>query len=846
MAYKLISTMKIKIIHSIIRTAAILSSALALIIAAGCENDFDMDLPLAVSADHLSLNSAAGSTHVLVYSTGKWTARFSKNVNWASLDKVEGYGNNEVILTYAENFGISRNLYLIFEKGELADTIVFSQEGTISEPTLSFRNAAITLTQAAASVAAGISTNLKYAASDMGLYEVFYDSEGNPSDTVSVISPDGQSDTLTSERWISNVSITSRRVNFDVTKNDTGSPRIADLVLYIKNAEGDETHAILSITQITGNPEFKLESNEGTYDGIAQECVVSTLSNNIIAYLDKITFNVTYSPAVATEEDEWVHNVTLTSNGLEFNIDQNLIGSARSATISIQYTDSEGNSVNDTYTISQNAYPSEMTFSDVRELSAGTIDQSCYIDGYVVSDPESKNIISSPQTDRWKFDRTLNDRTVYIESKDGSYGFCLQFATSSDNKLERYSLVRLSLKGAELVKESDPDRYTLKGLTEANIMEASDPDAFKIPVKTKTISELTDDDIFTLVSIPDMEIMCKDGCYTNCTDGYSLKDANNPVGASSPRWDVAPLLCYDKSGGSIFMLTNAATPWRRFSSGHDLEFNTVVPQGSGTFKGIVVADDMAPIRYGDLGRYQLRAMTEEDIDLNSDPFSNTIVEWNWNDLKTDVTPEIGDGTIDYYSASMASCADFNNVVSSGKGGSTGEMKGLVSTGGINLTQLWWDFANDTGKYFDISFSTKGISGSEMIFGIVWGHGSMGSTSITGPDHWKLLYSVDGGATFSDVPDCPIIKSRAIVWWTNTPQDVTPGFTEHFRILPDECFGKDKVVLRLQVADKVTDKDPKATSSNYKTALCVEKGILTSSISAGNCQARIGTITVRYF
>ena len=50
---------------------------------------------------------------------------------------------------------------------------------------------------------------------------------------------------------------------------------------------------------------------------------------------------------------------------------------------------------------------------------------------------------------------------------------------------------------------------------------------------------------------------------------------------------------------------------------------------------------------------------------------------------------------------------------------------------------------------------------------------------------------------------------------------------------------------MQVADKVTDIDPKATSSNYLTALGIEKGTLTPSVAAGNSQARIGTITVRY-
>ena len=169
----------------------------------------------------------------------------------------------------------------------------------------------------------------------------------------------------------------------------------------------------------------------------------------------------------------------------------------------------------------------------------------------------------------------------------------------------------------------------------------------------------------------------------------------------------------------------------------------------------------------------------------------------------------------------------------------------MANGGITFTQQWWDFDADKGKYFDISFSTQGISGSNMVFGIVWGHGSMSNTTLSGPAHWNLLYSVDGGTTFQAVPDSPIIKKRSITWWSTTSQDSTPGFTEHLRKLPADCFGREKVVLRLQVADKVTDIDPKATSSNYLTALGIEKGTLTPSVAAGNSQARIGTITVRY-
>lgn len=820
----------------------------------GCQKDFELELPLAVSARELSLTKDAGSTHVLVYSTGDWKARFTRNVKWASLNKLEGYGNHEIVFTYAANYGLSRKVGVIFEKGALADTVMFMQAGTVTDPSIAFSKPAVTLLKAQSRIMAPISTNLRYSIDDMEASVTYYDENGLPNEPVPVVTRAGEDEGEEGDDgpqaqpvapWISNVSITHKGVQFEAAENETGFVRWADLTVFIENVEGDVFKSVLTVTQGSAVPVFKLDSEAETYEGYGQQCVVPAMTNNLVPYSDQVEYDVVYDVPVG-EGDEWILKPEITDEGLAFSLTMNEGSAPRTATIKLSFTDASGASASALCKVTQKPYPAAADFATVRALTPGEITIAQYIEGYVVSDPASKNIVSSPQTKQFFFDRGENDRTVYIESLDGQYGFCLKFATAEDNTLARFSKVRLAIAGATLEKKADPECYTISGLTAANVLETSVPDEFKIPVKTKSIAELTDADIYTLVSVTGLEIMCKDGAYTNCTDGYSFKDALNAIGtATAPRWDVAPLMCYDKGGNTIFMLTNAAVSWRRHSSGRDLDFYSVVAQGSGTFRGIVVADDVAPVRYGDLGRYQLRAMTKEEIALNDEPFMKTVVEWNWNDRKVDLVPEIGAGEINKYGAAQAAAADFNNVVCSGNGGSTTEQKGLVSNGGIMFTQQWWDFTADEGRYFDISFSTQGISGSNLIFGITWGHGSMSNTTLSGPAHWNLLYSVDGGGTFLPVPDCPVIKKRSITWWSTTSQDSTPGFTEHLRRLPADCFGKEKVVLRLQVADKVTDIDPKATASNYLTALGIEKGTLTSSVAAGNSQARIGTITVRY-
>ena len=820
----------------------------------GCQKDFELELPLAVSARELSLTKDAGSTHVLVYSTGDWKARFTRNVKWASLNKLEGYGNHEIVFTYSANYGLSRKVGVIFEKGSLVDTVMFMQAGSVTDPSIAFSKPAVTLLKAQSQILAPINTNLRYSIDDMEATVTYYDENGLPNDPVPVITRAGEDDgeeggdepqAQPVAPWISNVSITQKGVRFEAADNETSFVRWADLTVLIESAEGDVIKSVLTVTQGNATPAFKLDSDAGTYEGYAQECIVQAMTNNLVPYSDQVDYYVVYD--VPVEEDaEWILKPAITDDGLTFSLAKNEGSAPRTATIKLSFTDASGASASALCKVTQKPYPTVADFASVRALTPGEITLAQYIEGFVVSDPASKNIVSSPQTQQFFFDRGENDRTVYIESLDGQYGFCLKFATAEDNTLARFSKVRLAIAGATLEKKADPECYTISGLTAANILETSTPDEFKIPVKTKSIAELTDADIYTLVSVTGLEIMCKDGAYTNCTDGYSFKDALNAIGtATAPRWDVAPLMCYDKGGNSIFMLTNAAVSWRRHSSGRDLEFNSIVAQGSGTFRGIVVADDIAPIRFGDLGRYQLRAMTKEEIALNDEPFMKTVVEWNWNDRKVDLIPEIGAGEINKYGATQAGASDFNNVVCSGMGGATTEQKGLVANGGILFSQQWWDFKADEGKYFDISFSTQGISGSSLIFGITWGHGSMSNTTIFGPAHWNLLYSVDGGATFRAVPNCPMLKKRSITWWSTTSQDATPGFTEHLRKLPADCFGKEKVVLRLQVADKVTDIDPKATASNYLTALGIEKGTLTESVAAGNSQTRIGTITVRY-
>ena len=817
-----------------------LLAAAAALLPAACDKSFEMDLPLAVNSHQISLKSPAGSTHILIYADGPWTVSFGRAVDWASLNKLSGEGNNDIVLTYSANYGISRSLDIILAKAELRDTITVIQAGPLTleggTAGLSFNTSAISLLQGAADIVAPITTNLRYSLDQVEPSIEYFDNEGVSLGVVTV----GKAvpDTLHVTPWIEFGSLATSEVTYRVLENTTGEVRTAVISLTATDARGGAIRTRQTVTQTLDGAKLSLESEEGEYAGFSGVYTIPATENNVYPYTKYLSYAIQYGNA-ADEALPWLGKPNLTQEGLVIAMTRNETGEDRTATVTATYAGEDGTTRSVTYKVSQKSYPSAISFEEVRAMAPGEIASKQYIEGYIVSDPASANVCQSPQIAQFKFDYEQNYKTAYIESIDGKYGFQLQFATREDNTTERWSRVRINIDGLTLVKETSPAVcYTLQGLTAASLIETiGTPDEFLVPAKKKTVAQLTDDDIFTLVSLQDIEILCKDGAYTNCTDGYSIKAGPNPVsGGSSPRWDCAPLLMSDKDGSVIYMLTNAMVMWRRDGTfyGNGTE---VVAQGSGTYRGIIVAEEL--VRYGDLGKYKVRPMAESDIQLENDAFSNTLVEWNWNNKVADVVPEIGTGTLDLYDATVAASADYNSMMPDEYG--VKGQAGLVPSGGLSATRKWWNFAEDRGEYFDISFSTAGITGSNLVFGIVWNHGNMNNTTLDSPAHWNLLYSIDGGTTFLPVPDAAMIENRSICWWSTTSQDSCPGYKDHLRKLPAECFGKDQVILRMQVADKVTDIVPPTTAATYLTNLGIGKGTLTDKATS----IRFGTITVRY-
>ena len=793
----------------------------ALLLAFACQQKYEIFDELGIVSHTLNIAETPGETHIAVYSTGAWKVALDREVDWASLNKLSGEGMGDFVLSWSANYGTARSVDILVSRGRRTERINVIQAGYITNPYITLGAAKVALPKQAASHTVSLATNLEFNRDDFKARAVYYN--GSATDTLEI----GSS---SEKAWVSAFSIQPDSFSFSVLPNESGLDRSASVICYTVDAAGVETKASVMVEQSASGPVFVLSEDSGEYFANNASYIIPAEQNNIWS-LDGIT---------VSSEARWIGDMAVTEHGLSFSLYENTSDAPRSATVKVSYNSADGSVAGDSFTVNQ-APEKQLSFREVRGMLPGKMSGKIFIEGFIVSDPASPNVCSSPQTGQYAFDRTENSRTAYIESTEADFGFCIKFTDASENIAPAHSKVHISLDGLTLERETTPLRFTLRGVQASNIKILEENAA--VPEKQRNIAQLTEADIYTLVSLQSVEIMCKDGSFTNASEGYSLKDTLNPNGSASPRWDVAPLLCYDANGDAIHILTNAAAPWRR--TGLDLSWGSCVPQGSGTLKGVVVYDEVAPVRWGNLGKYQIRPMSREDIDLEAAPFANTICEWNWNDRDQKAGTDIGKGSLSHYDAATSFAQDYNNPYlpeegSDANGGGDSNLKGLVANGAYCLKQAWWDPATGEGKYFDIDFPTSGLSGNAILFGIVWGHGLGNTTTINAPSHWNVLYSVDGGLNFK--PAGTMIKQRSCAWWSQTSNDCAPGYTEHLIKLPANCFGKSKVVVRLQAADDVTDIAPSTSASTWAKAIGIEKGKLTASDKGS---VRIGTITVRY-
>ncbi|MGM9735891.1 MAG: DUF5689 domain-containing protein [Candidatus Cryptobacteroides sp.] len=620
--------------------------------------------------------------------------------------------------------------------------------------------------------------------------------------------------------------------------------------LVVRTSGGERTDTI-TIRQ-TGKRYPQITPASGTLilAGSSDNTETIALETNIDD-VENIAVRISYPQE---EEDAWVKNVTVGMEEIKVDVYANPSAEMlRFATVTLSYTDGEGTEYpKDLYLIqrtSSDGLGESRSFADVRALGVAGKDveiaDNILVEGYVVSSLESGNVGEIVKTSSEAADYESYKKNIYFESIDGQYGFLIKTATVADNIFSRYDKVTLLLRGMTIRKETEPERYVISGLSTANIIAHDAATKGDIPVKEKYLDELTDEDLYTYVTLKDCEFGVRKGSLTPVNEGYT-------IGKNKGHLVSYPRLVRDSRGSSIYLYTNTTCPYRR---------NGVrLPYGSGTLSGVIVYELYPGYVYGDgptdeqsgnIGRYQIRHQSYDDIAFDSENgFSNTLVEYCYTSgFKTDGKAyyfEPTDGskngrfyhstgtkpvkplsTFNYigwvgtttgldpfknhvgFDSSLAEplgytfadgiTFDYSNTNADGAGkvgmvGSTEIMDGWRCTS-------WWDDAKDLPYSWVIELSTAGITASHISL-LFTAYGGETSAVAKSPYYWKVQWSQTGGdADWADVAD--YVVPDGVVGGTYKEWQL-PAMKQYDFPLPLDILGKDKVYIRLIPASRITN------------------------------------------
>lgn len=810
------------------RTRILLFAALAALVS--CQQEFQFSQPLGINSERVELEAAEGRTPVIVYANGAWTASLKEGTSWSRLEDASGNGLGQLKFVYDANPGLARTALIEISSGGEVRRVSMVQKSGYGDVEFAFNQSELSLPRNPASGKIPFKTNLPESEfSKIGISALT--EEGKPVD------------------WLSQLSVKASALALTLAANDSGKDRIAVITLSYRDAMDKDYSATLKLVQKDAAPylSFSEESLNTRYSSLAAT-VELPYTTNLVPYMEGII-------SAATSSAPWA-KLSFPEDGSSkvlVALEENTTSSTRLATLTFPFTDAAGVKAPFTYILSQKGVTPRLSFADVKALVTGSsyefLDDGA-IEGIVISDSDDPNRECNPNKSPGELDRTLNARTLYIQTKNGSEGFRLHLASGQSLVFHRGDLITLDMNGLTVVKETEPLRYTIEGVSSGNV---SFSDKTEAVVREKKLSELTDSDLYTLVKIKDLEMSFKWGAYTNCHDGYSFGVttlnpsgvAVNPSGSSSSpqKFDTTPCSMFDADGNEINLLINNDVPWRRYGNG--------VPQGRCDVTGVLVHSDL--IRWGRkgwIGRYQLRPKEEADIAPAGDRFSHVIVSWRWpwstTQLKNDAAKKPfypADANAAYSLSSnlesvsgvaVETVVGYNDLTNYNASDTPqGYYKGQVKNGALSFAtpsgSAFWATSNvdsmDGAPWFQITFPTSSLTGQSLL--LVWS-AAQGSTSanrndLVAPTQYKVEYSTDG-TNFTALET--IYAMHPIVNWSGEVDAgyikggySVPGLHQYVTPLPTSLLGLSKVWVRIKAASNLSSNEGYTDPEGGKVRSC---------------------------
>lgn len=612
-----------------------------------------------------------------------------------------------------------------------------------------------------------------------------------------------------------------------ISTND-GFPRMEGIRLWTR----DRADTVYIKQEGFISPELSFSTRSITVLGDGGQATAQLTTN---LELEDLGQQIVYT---SSDEGGWISDLDISNGFLILQAAPNADPEAlRNARITLSYRDGWNRTTESTVYITQanakNEFGHEISFGEVRDM-VGPVNRDVFIEGRVISDIGNGNNGENSMKTMTSIDYTETYRTAYIQSLDGSQGFMIKTATEDDNIFERYSKVRILLKGATVTQEVDPERYIISNVTSAMVMSSVSGSASDIPQKRKYYNELTDMDIYTWVTLADCELPVRKGSLTPINEGYARNTGAN-------RETKYPMLVRDKNGDSFYMLTNTTCKYRRDGQ--------MLPYGSGDISGVVVHEThdrfvwMGSQGMGDIGRYQIRHLTREDIALEKDfanSFSALLTEYRYGKLESRVfRPTTGDNGYLTFTLPDEKSGDAgwgvsdpsylgpignkdnldkegptsgihtgningNGVVENGKQmctdkGTNNDGKGNVSSADFSAWTnkcQWWNTETDRSEAWLLHFSTQGISTNVLSLQV-----AIQNRVIGGPRYIKVDWSEHGDNNRDDWNPITEFQVPDIVNWSLTLYWQCAGYKYVNIPLPLELLGKEDVCIRFSAANQ---------------------------------------------
>ncbi len=263
------------------------------------------------------------------------------------------------------------------------------------------------------------------------------------------------------------------------------------------------------------------------------------------------------------------------------------------------------------------------TLNDDGSLKKGNVADQLFDEELIViaSGTECSNAQQPLQSAWSKVNCAENDRTIYVQALDGSYGFRLEYYGVANNTLKRGDKIKMTCGGLQWYKTkagkdaegNDIWEYFATSFSPSNIFKLTKGCQEEIVTKEKHINELTGDDLNTDVKLLDLEFLVKDAAYVMGYASAAMTDVTDNLHgeAGAIRGQFATMM-QDKNDDAIYVLINAACTWAR-----DLTNGTVqVPQGVGSVHGVLVHNSEEK-SYSNLGKFQLRPYDNTSFNMSA-------------------------------------------------------------------------------------------------------------------------------------------------------------------------------------------------------------------------------------